>query len=111
MVFRVLETASGAGAYADLANNPLLRGTLPPFGKYDSLRMVEIEGLDINACGGTHLKNIGELKVIKLLRTEKDRGDVRLHFIAGNRYVLFYVYVRNMIPSINYRSSFFCIVF
>ena len=51
----------------------------------DSIRLIEIEGIDLNTCGGTHLRNTSELNALKLLHTEKIRGQTRLHFLAGGR--------------------------
>jgi Ser-tRNA(Ala) deacylase AlaX len=57
----VLDSEGSRGA---LANSPILRGALPP---PDTLkgptRVVEIAGVDINACGGTHLRSTAELQV------------------------------------------------
>ncbi|CAM9443794.1 unnamed protein product, partial [Ectocarpus fasciculatus] len=49
------------------------------------LRVVIIEGLDANPCGGTHVKNLAELQMLKIVGIEKDRGSTRLRFIAGGR--------------------------
>ena len=46
---------------------------------------VLIDGLDINACGGTHVASLAELQLVKVLRVEKDRGNARLSFVAGGR--------------------------
>lgn len=50
-----------------------------------SLRLVRIEGLDVNPCGGTHLQHLGEINVLKVIGTEKDRKALRVRFVAGNR--------------------------
>ena len=50
-----------------------------------SLRLVEIEGIDLNTCGGTHLSNTSEIEVISLLGWERARGGTRLFFVAGGR--------------------------
>lgn len=36
-------------------------------------------------CCGTHVKNLTELQVVKLLNVEKCKGRVLLHFVVGNR--------------------------
>ena len=51
----------------------------------EKLRIVEIEGIEYNACGGTHVRSTAEIGLLKLLKTEKVRGMVRLHFICGSR--------------------------
>lgn len=49
------------------------------------IRVVAIAGLDVEACGGTHLNLTGEVKLIKILRTSKIQdGVVRIEFTAGN---------------------------
>ncbi len=49
------------------------------------VRVVEIEGVDANTCGGTHVGSTGELQALKLLGTERLRGGTRLFFAAGDR--------------------------
>ena len=56
-----------------------------PAGHSGPVRLVEIEGLDLNTCGGTHVARLGELQLVHLLGTEKVRGGVRLSFVAGGR--------------------------
>ena len=48
------------------------------------LRIVNISNIDVEACGGTHLKNTSEAGVIKILKAAKiSDGIVRLYFTAG----------------------------
>ncbi|MFC1727949.1 alanine--tRNA ligase [Nanoarchaeota archaeon] len=48
------------------------------------IRVINIPGFDVEACGGTHLKATGEAKEIKILRTTKIQdGVVRIEFTAG----------------------------
>ncbi len=48
------------------------------------LRIVEIPGLDVEACGGTHVKKTGDVGPIKIIGTSKIQdGVVRLEFVAG----------------------------
>lgn len=56
-----------------------------PEGVSGPIRLIEIKGVDLNTCGGTHVRNTAELQSIKLLSTERIRGQVRLHFIVGGR--------------------------
>ncbi len=66
-------------------------GSLPvrsrglPEGHEGDVRLVEIEGIDLNTCGGTHLRATSEIEALKLLGTEKLRGGTRLFFVAGGR--------------------------
>ncbi|HLD97615.1 MAG TPA: alanine--tRNA ligase, partial [Candidatus Nanoarchaeia archaeon] len=48
------------------------------------LRIVDVEGLDVEACGGTHLNHTAEAGRIKILRSSKIQdGIVRLEYVAG----------------------------
>lgn len=50
-----------------------------------NIRIVEIKGVEYNACGGTHVSSTGEIGMIKLLRTEKQKGNTRISFLCGFR--------------------------
>ncbi|TCI35163.1 MULTISPECIES: alanyl-tRNA editing protein [unclassified Exiguobacterium] len=50
-----------------------------------TIRIVEIDGLDYNACGGTHVSTTGQLGIIKVTSMKKVRGNVRLTYVAGMR--------------------------
>ncbi len=49
------------------------------------VRLVEIEGLDVTTCGGTHLRSTAEIEAIQLGATESIRGGTRLYWRAGAR--------------------------
>lgn len=49
------------------------------------IRIVEIPEWDVSACGGTHTRRTGEVGVIKIVRWEKVRGNVRFEFLCGAR--------------------------
>jgi alanyl-tRNA synthetase len=49
------------------------------------LRVIEVEGFDTSACGGTHVARAGEIGVIALRSWEKFRGGMRLEFVCGAR--------------------------
>ena len=49
-----------------------------------NVRIVNIEGWDIEACGGTHVSKTGDLGVLKITKSERIQdGVVRLEFVAG----------------------------
>ncbi len=52
-------------------------------GMRDTFRVVEIDGLDFSACGGTHVKQTSEIGLILCEGVEKIRGRARLHFKIG----------------------------
>jgi Ser-tRNA(Ala) deacylase AlaX len=56
-----------------------------PEGFTGDVRLVGIEGVDLNTCGGTHVRTTAELQVIVVVRTERYKGGLRVHFLAGER--------------------------
>jgi Ser-tRNA(Ala) deacylase AlaX len=56
-----------------------------PEGHTGDIRLVDIAGVDLNTCGGTHLCHTGEIEALKLLGTESIRGGTRLFYVAGGR--------------------------
>ncbi|MBN2304541.1 MAG: alanyl-tRNA editing protein [Anaerolineae bacterium] len=54
------------------------------------LRVVDIDGFDMNACGGTHVAHTGEIGMIKVLRVEKRGDSLRVEFRCGARALLDY---------------------
>jgi alanyl-tRNA synthetase len=55
------------------------------------IRIVEIQGYDYSACGGTHVHTTAEIGPIKLLRQERRRGQTRITFLCGKRALADYV--------------------
>jgi alanyl-tRNA synthetase len=51
----------------------------------EGLRVIDIEGFDVTACGGTHVARTGEIGLIKVLRLEKRGGKTRVEFRCGAR--------------------------
>ncbi|KAF0701087.1 Aste57867_8384 [Aphanomyces stellatus] len=49
------------------------------------VRIVVIDGLDMNPCCGTHVQHTGQLQAIKFLHSEVARGCTRVWFLAGRR--------------------------
>ena len=56
-----------------------------PAGHSGSIRLVEIEGIDLNTCGGTHVRSTAELECVKLLGAEPRRGGTLLRWVFGGR--------------------------
>ncbi len=51
----------------------------------NDVRIVKVGGVDIEACGGTHVLHTGEIGLIKILKTERIQdGVVRIEFVAGD---------------------------
>jgi alanyl-tRNA synthetase len=50
----------------------------------NNVRIVNVEGWDIEACGGTHVKRTGDIGMVKIVKSERIQdGVVRLEFVAG----------------------------
>ncbi|XOI98155.1 alanyl-tRNA editing protein [Paenibacillus polymyxa] len=66
----------------------------------EDIRIVEIEGVEYNACGGTHVSATGEIGIIKLLKTEKVKGGTRIYFKCGTRALNEFTSTQNVLSSI-----------
>ncbi|WP_300282752.1 alanyl-tRNA editing protein [Peptacetobacter sp.] len=64
----------------------------------EEIRIVKIGDLDTNACCGCHPEYTGELKLLKIKRTEKSRNATRVEFLAGTR-AIEYVLKRDNVMS------------
>jgi alanyl-tRNA synthetase len=71
-----------------LAEQMLARGDLrklPP--REGPFRIVQMQGIEFNACGGTHVPTTGAIGSILLRRVEKVRSGWRIEFVCGLRAV------------------------
>jgi alanyl-tRNA synthetase len=50
-----------------------------------TLRLIDIEGFDLSACGGTHVARTGAIGVIAVSSWERFKGGQRLEFLCGGR--------------------------
>jgi alanyl-tRNA synthetase len=50
-----------------------------------SIRVVEIQGFDWSACGGTHVAHTGEVGLIKIVKVERRGNESRVEFRCGGR--------------------------
>jgi alanyl-tRNA synthetase len=70
------------------AERLLAEGALRKLPERDGMiRLVEIEDLDLNACGGTHVRSTGQIGGLLLRSTEKMRKGLRVEFVCGQRAV------------------------
>ncbi len=59
---------------AELEANPGLIKSMsvkPPMGT-GKVRLIEIEGLDLQPCGGTHVRNVGEIGSVKVTQHREE---------------------------------------
>ncbi len=49
------------------------------------IRVVEVEGFDWSACGGTHVRRSGQVGAISILGLERYKGGTRVEFVCGGR--------------------------
>ena len=49
------------------------------------LRLIDVEGFDLSACGGTHVARTGAIGIIAIGGVEKFRGGSRVEFLCGGR--------------------------
>lgn len=53
----------------------------------ENIRLVIIADFDYNGCGGTHPKATGEVSAVKILHWEKQKKNIRVYFVCGNRVI------------------------
>jgi alanyl-tRNA synthetase len=58
--------------------------------KTGHIRVVQISDFDYSACGGTHPNKTGEIGLIKILRWDRIRGNLRFEFVCGRRALIDY---------------------
>jgi len=59
---------------------------IPPVER-DELRLIDIHDFDLTACGGTHVKQTGQIGTVLLRKVERVRQGWRVEFVAGQRAV------------------------
>ena len=66
-----------------------------------NVRIVNINGWDIEACGGTHVRSTGEIGLVKIVKSERIQdGVVRLEFVAGEAAVSYMQQLDSQLASI-----------
>jgi alanyl-tRNA synthetase len=50
-----------------------------------TLRLIDVDGHDLSACGGTHVSRTGSIGVIAVARWERFKGGQRIEFVCGGR--------------------------
>jgi alanyl-tRNA synthetase len=65
----------------DAARLPLRKES----GREGTLRLIDVDGFDLSACGGTHVARTGAIGVIAIGSTERFKGGQRVEFFCGAR--------------------------
>src|SRR5262249_11436020 len=52
-----------------------------------TLRLIDVDGFDLSACGGTHVSRTGAIGAIAIASWERFKGGQRLEFVCGGRVV------------------------
>ncbi len=81
VVFQNSEIKSYFVAEKDIEKVPLRK----PSQKKGQIRVIEVSDFDYSACGGTHPRRTGEIGLIKILKWERIRNNVRCEFVCGRR--------------------------
>jgi alanyl-tRNA synthetase len=53
----------------------------------ERIRLIEVQGFDVQACGGTHPRSTAEVGVVLVLSHERYKGGSRIRFVCGHRAV------------------------
>ena len=64
-----------------------------------TLRIIDVDGFDVSACGGTHVSRTGSIGVIAIAGWERLRGGTRLEFRCGVRALAGYRLLRDTVDA------------
>jgi len=101
VVFQNSEIKSYFVEEKDIETVPLRK----PSQKKGQIRVVEISDFDYSACGGTHPGRTGEIGLIKILKWERIRNNVRCEFVCGKRALRDYSLKNSILRQIAVRFS------
>ena len=74
-------------------------------GNTEDIRLVEIQGMDLNPCCGTHVSNTGEIGIIKIVGAKRVKKNTRIEFLCGLRGVRDYIEKDILLSSISVSFS------
>jgi alanyl-tRNA synthetase len=64
-----------------------------------TLRLIDVEGFDLSACGGTHVARTGGIGTIAVASWERFKGGQRLEFLCGGRALEGYRRLRDTVTA------------
>ena len=112
-----MEAAESLANTVIAENRPVIVRTVSPDELEDSalrkklpdgvteVRLVEIEDFDVIGCCGTHVRQTGELGLIKVLKSEKAKGAERVAFKVGHRAIEDYRFKHDVIRNLANRFT------
>lgn len=86
----------------DMVKNVPLR---KPPQKEGHIRVVQISDFDYSACGGTHPQKTGEIGLIKILKWDRIRSNLRFEFVCGKRALSDYSMRNRVLREVTIRFS------
>lgn len=63
------------------------------------LRLIDVEGFDISACGGTHVARTGGIGIIAIGSWERFKGGSRIEFVCGLRALRAHAALRDIVAA------------
>jgi len=94
-VWRDLPVAIRFASDEEAARMPLRKDP----GRVGQLRLIEVPGYDLSACGGTHVGSTGAVGHIQVWTAEKFRGGLRIEFLCGGRALRAYRTLRDAVSG------------
>jgi alanyl-tRNA synthetase len=64
-----------------------------------TLRLIDVEGWDLSACGGTHVARTGAIGIIAISAWERFKGGQRVEFLCGGRALSRFDLMRDALAS------------
>ena len=64
-----------------------------------TLRLIEVPGFDLSACGGTHVARTGAIGAVVVASSERFRGGTRVEFVCGVRATRAYRTLRDTVAA------------
>jgi alanyl-tRNA synthetase len=61
------------------------------------LRVVEVDGFDLSACGGTHVSRTGVVGIVAVASLERFKGASRVSFVCGGRALRAHRHLRDVV--------------
>lgn len=74
-------------------------GLRKPSQRQGTLRLIDVDGFDLSACGGTHVRHTGAIGGVVITAWERFKGGQRLAFVCGSRAVRAHRVLRDTVTA------------